>query len=705
MSLEIDVNPERPAMPSATVKIALDLPSYIAAPGGPSDSLDVLFDYRCSLPVVLGQRVIVPFGRTRSVGLVVGFEQDSNVDPAKLRDVEEVLDDIAPLDPNWFELVRFAAQYYQRSIGEVALPALPALLRRAAGYRRNKAGKLKSRSMDLLLTRIAEQQTRSDEQLAHAPLLNPEQHSAAQALRAALGTRSYAPFLLHGITGSGKTEVYLDALDVVLKLGRQALVLVPEINLAPPLELLLKQRFGARRVAAMHSGMSDAERAANWLLVHTRQASILIGTRMAVLASIPDLALIVVDEEHDASFKQQEGLRYSARDLAVLRAAQMHIPIVLGSATPSLESWHAALRGRYRLVRLAARATRHEALPTLECVSTLRVTLEHGFAPSVKAAIARRLEANEQVLVFVNRRGYAPVVHCAACGWMSDCPQCSAHAVFHKSDGQLHCHHCGWHTRVPRQCPQCGNADLAPMGRGTQRVEETLAAWFPAARIARLDRDATTKKGEAQALLASFHAGETDILVGTQMLAKGHDFKNLTLVCVLGADAALYSADFRAPERLFSNLAQVAGRAGRGDKPGTVLVQSDFVDHPLFAALKAHDFAGFANKLLAEREDAGLPPYTYQAMLRAESGSLKGSLEFLAQARDILTLLAGSDAVTIYDAVPMTLMKKANAERAQLLIEAAQRPALLRILPALMHALRALKWRGSWHIEVDPLEL
>ena len=701
----IQDNPANSATTAPTVKVALDLPSYIAPAGGASDSLDVLFDYRCSKPVQVGQRVIVPFGRTRSVGLVVGFDAESSIDPARLRDVEEVLDDIAALDQSWFELVRFAAQYYQRSIGEVALPALPALLRRAAGYKRNKAGQLKSRSMDLLLKRLAEQSDASDQPLAQAPPLNAEQQQAAAALRAALGSQAFAPFLLHGITGSGKTEVYLDALQAALSAGRQALVLVPEINLAPALELLLKQRFGERRVAAMHSGMTDAERAANWLAVHGGQAAILVGTRMAVLASIPQLALIVVDEEHDASFKQQEGLRYSARDLAVLRAAQLRIPIVLGSATPSLESWHAALRGRYRMLRLSARATRHEALPALECVSTLRVTLEHGFAPSVKAAIARRLEAKEQVLVFVNRRGYAPVVHCAACGWISDCPQCSAHAVFHKSDGQLHCHHCGWHTRVPRHCPQCGNADLAPMGRGTQRVEETLAEWFPEARIARLDRDATTRKGEAQALLASFHCGEIDILVGTQMLAKGHDFKNLTLVCVLGADSALYSADFRAPERLFANLAQVAGRAGRGEKPGTVLVQSDFVDHPLFAALKQHDFAGFAGKLLLEREDASLPPYTYQAMLRAESNSLKASLEFLGQARGILTELSGSDAVTIYDAVPMTLMKKANAERAQLLIEALQRPALLRILPALMHALRALKWRGSWHIEVDPLDL
>ncbi len=687
------------------VRVALDFPSYVGTQYQDSAPGDILFDYRCPEKAPLpGQRVLVPFGAKRVIGIVVS-QAESSMDPAKLKDLEAVLSDVAPLDQSWFELARFAAHYYQRGLGEVALPALPQLLRRADSYRLNKKGELKSRSLDLLHKSLDAWSTLPDAGSERPPLLNAEQRRAADVVKGALDASSFSPFLLFGVTGSGKTEVYLDALATVLERGQQALVLVPEINLAPPLLTLLRQRFGERTIAAMHSGMTDGERATNWLAAHTGRARILLGTRMAVLASLPDLALIVVDEEHDASFKQQEGLRYSARDLAVLRASQRQIAMILGSATPSLESWHQAERGRYTLLTLSGRATRHERLPGIECVPTRGVKLEHGFAPAVKDAIQERLARAEQILIFVNRRGYAPVLHCSACGWVSDCPQCSAHAVFHKSDGQLHCHHCGWQQRVPRVCPTCGNADLTPMGRGTQRVEETLAGWFPEARIRRLDRDASARKGEAQAVLKSFHQGEVDILVGTQMLAKGHDFKNLTLVCVLDADAALYSADFRAPERLFANLAQVAGRAGRGEKPGVVLVQTEFAEHPLFAALKAHDFTGFAKALLREREEASLPPYTYQAMLRAESRNLKDSLDFLAQARDALDQLATDHAVTVYDPVPMHLMRKANSERAQLLIETSHRPALQRLLPGLMQALRDLKWRGSWHIEVDPLEL
>jgi primosomal protein N' (replication factor Y) len=686
-------------------KVALDLPSYAALHALTDEGSDHLFDYRCAADAAIGQRVIVPFGRQRVIGLIAELGT-STLSEDKLKSVEAVLDDVEPLARGWFDLVRFAAHYYQRSLGEVALPALPALLRRADGYRLDKHGQLRSRSLEQLAKKL--HAWTGDPEAARtslAPNLNAEQQLAADRINSAMQSDGYSAFLLHGITGSGKTEVYLDALARVIRENRQALVLVPEINLAPPLETLLRARFGHAQVASMHSGMTDAERAVNFLAAHSGRAAILVGTRMAVLASLPKLALIVVDEEHDASFKQQEGLRYSARDLAVLRASQSGTVVVLGSATPSLESWYQAQRGRYMLLELKARATRHEALPEVHCISTRNVARDHGFTPELRNAIAARLASAEQILVFVNRRGYAPVVHCSACGWVSDCPQCTAHAVFHKSDGRLHCHHCGWQSRVPRVCPDCGNAELAPIGRGTQRVEETLREWFPDARVRRLDRDASQRKGEAQALLEAFHAGEVDILVGTQMLAKGHDFKNLTLVCVLGADSALYSADFRAPERLFANLSQVAGRAGRGDKKGVVLVQTEFTEHPLFAALKEHDFDGFAKRLLAEREDAGLPPYTYQAMLRAESGSLAKSLEFLGLARAEMQRLADDASVTIYDPVPMTLMRKANSERAQLLMESSQRSALQRLLPELIKCLRALKWRGSWHIEVDPLEL
>ncbi len=690
------------------IKVALDLPAYAAFYSPAQDGADLLFDYLCDQEARIGQRVIVPFGRQRVIGLIAGFGH-SNLELEKLKPVEAVLDDVAALSEAWLDLIRFAANYYQRSLGEVALPALPTLLRRAAGYRADKEGRLRSRSIEMLAKKLdLFGRGRSDEceaSTSFAPALNPEQQQAADRIAEAMHTKGFASFLLYGITGSGKTEVYLNALARVVLEKRQALVLVPEINLAPPLEALLKARFGAGAIASMHSGMTDVERAVNFLAAHDGRASILVGTRMAVLASLPKLALIVVDEEHDASFKQQEGLRYSARDLAVLRASQAGIPVVLGSATPSLESWHQAERGRYLLLRLTARATRHEALPEVHCISTRHVDKQHGFTPALKDAIAQRLLLGEQILVFVNRRGYAPVVHCGACGWVSDCPQCSAHAVFHKKDGRLHCHHCGWQARVPRVCPDCGNVDLAPIGRGTQRVEETLLEWFPNARVKRLDRDASQRKGEARALLEAFHGGEVDILVGTQMLAKGHDFKNLTLVCVLGADSALYSADFRAPERLFANLSQVAGRAGRGEKKGVVLVQTEFVDHPLFAALKVHDYDGFAKRLLGEREYAGLPPYTHQAMLRAESKSLAQSIEFLGLARETMQGLVVDASVTIYDPVPMTLMRKANSERAQLLVESSQRSALQRLLPELIKALRDLKWRGTWHIEVDPLEL
>ena len=686
------------------VQVALDVPSYVNMQAGIAPSPAQLFDYVAHEKVEIGQRVLVPFGRQSLMGLVVQLGRSEN-GPAVLRDVHAVLNDIAPLSANCLELMRFAATYYQRSIGEVALPALPVLLRRTENYRQNEDGTFTSRSMELLKRRLARFAARPKTPSDIAPALNPAQRIAADSIAARHGAPSFSPFLLHGVTGSGKTEVYLDAIGRVIQGGRQVLVLVPEINLAPPLEVLLRARFGSSVVASMHSGMSDGERAMNWLLAHSQEAAILVGTRMAVLASLPNLGLVVVDEEHDASFKQQEGLRYSARDLAVVRASLEKIPVVLGSATPSLESWQLAKRGRYQLLSLPERAVESALLPVIECLSTRRASLEHGFTISAREALARRLAASEQSLVFVNRRGYAPVINCNACGWISDCPRCSAHAVFHKVDGRLRCHHCGWNARPPSVCPDCGNADLAPLGRGTQRVEESLSSWFPNARIARLDRDASQKKGNARTVLESFHKGEIDILVGTQMLAKGHDFKNLTLVVVIGADSALFSHDFRAPERLFANLTQVSGRAGRAAKPGVVLVQSDFVDHPLFAALKRHDFPGFADELLAEREEAHLPPFTYQAIIRAEARTLAEALGFLGGARAIAIDLSDELPLTVYDVVPMSLVKKAGVERAQLLLESAARPALQRALPTLVAKLRELKWRGTWHVEVDPLEI
>ncbi len=674
------------------LRLALDAP----LPG--------LFDYRWAGSAVIGQRAIVPWGRQTVVGLVVDIASTSSIDDSRLKEVIGLLNDLAPLPEDWMMLVKFAANYYQRPLGEVALPALPTLLRRPQAYRAAGDAWI-SRSM-LRLRKNLEQRCApkfsASAAVAHPPPpLNSEQAQASAHICASSG---FAAVLLHGITGSGKTEVYLHVIGAMLERGRQVLVLVPEINLTPQLEQVFTSRFPQAGLVSMHSGLADGERALQWVAAHEGRADIVLGTRMAVLASMPRLGLIVVDEEHDPSYKQQEGLRYSARDLAVVRARQQGIPVILGSATPSLETWTQAERGKYTKLVLTSRASAAALLPAIRIVDMERVPLEHGFTPTLRTALSERLERGEQVLIYHNRRGYAPVLSCASCGWVSDCRRCSAHSVFHKNDGRLHCHHCGLETRVPRACPDCGNVDLAPLGRGTQRVEEALARWYPLARILRIDRDSTRKKGSAQAMLAAVHEGQVDILVGTQMVAKGHDFRNLTLVGVVDADSALFSHDFRAAERLFASLMQVGGRAGRADKPGEVLIQTRFARHPLFGALVAHDFARFAASQLSERRAAGLPPFSHQAMVRAEARTIEQALAFLGAARTAAQAIA-IEGIALYDPVPMNLVRLANIERAQLLVESASRPALQAFLPLWMVALREMKSRVSWHVEVDPLEI
>ncbi len=677
-----------------------------------------LFDYRWpdDRAAEIGQRVLLPFGRQTLIGLIVEITDTSEVEPSKLRDAIAVLDDVPTLPLDWFTLMRFAADYYQRSLGEVALPALPLLLRKAKAYRPESVqpqepARYSSRSIRQLRKKsMGAAKPDTSTASTQMPILTAEQAVAVTEIRSALRGSEFQPLLLHGVTGSGKTEVYLQALADVLARGQQALVLVPEINLTPQLLEIFRGRFPQARLASLHSGMPDGERALQWLRVHEGEADILLGTRMAVMVPLPRLGLVVVDEEHDPSFKQQEGLRYSARDLALVLAQQRRIPIILGSATPSLETWAQAERGRYKKLTLSSRAADDAAgLPQIRMVSLERTPLEHGFSETLRNAIQQRLERGEQSLIFHNRRGYAPVLACGACGWISDCRRCSVHAVFHKLDGRLHCHHCGWEARVPKACPDCGNVDLAPLGRGTQRIEETLASWFPEARILRIDRDSTRRKGSMQTALSAVHAGEVDILVGTQMVAKGHDFRHLTLVGVVDADSALFSHDFRAAERLFANLMQVAGRAGRAHKPGEVLIQTRYPQHPLFAALTAHDFDRFAKSQLDERRTAGLPPYAYHAVLRAEAKTLEAALAFLHAAREIaqnlLVACDQSSTIDLYDPVPMNLVRVANVERAQLLVEARSRPALQNLLPIWLAALRAIKTRVQWHVEVDPLEI
>ncbi|MGB7480932.1 MAG: primosomal protein N', partial [Burkholderiaceae bacterium] len=456
----------------------------------------------------------------------------------------------------------------------------------------------------------------------------------------------------------------------------------------------------------LHSGLAEGERARHWLAAHSGHAAIVLGTRLAVLASLPHLRLIVVDEEHDPSYKQQEGLRYSARDLAVWRAHQLQIPVVLGSATPSLESWQHAQSGRYRKLELRQRAVRDAVLPKVGVIDTERDRPVDGLSATLAAALARRLERGEQSLLFLNRRGYAPVLACDACGWVSNCSRCTAFMVLHKPEQRLRCHHCSLELRIPRHCPTCGNVDLQPLGRGTQRLEESLQARFPAARLLRIDADSTRRKGAAQAAFEQVHQGGVDILVGTQMVAKGHDFKNLTLVGVLNPDTALFSHDYRASERLFAQLMQVAGRAGRaaqkeGGSAAEVLIQSRYPQHPLYAAVIAHDYDRFAETLLAERRSADLPPFIHQALLRAEARELQIALDFLQQAKDSLD----APGIVLHEPIPMTLTRVANVERAQLLVESASRPALQAFLKQWMAALRATRTRARWSLEVDPVDI
>lgn len=668
-------------MSSCILQIALDTP------------LDSVFDYRwpCapgSEPEV-GQLALVNFGRREAVGVIVAVKHETDVPEDKLKDALAVRSQLAPLSDKWLALARFAAGYYHRPLGEVAMPGLPKNLRLASTV-----------ALDRALKKMAKLEDRHDPDPVDMPTLNPGQQQAADAIGGAMG---FAPMLLYGVTGSGKTEVYLQACAQVLArdADAQILVLVPEINLTPQLEANIRARFPGVMLATLHSSLSEGERMLHWLAAHQGRARIVLGTRLAILSSLPNLKLIVIDEEHDPSYKQQEGLRYSARDLAVWRARQLGIPIVLGSATPSLETWHHAQTGRYRKLELRERAVRDAVLPRVRLIDMERDKPKEGLTSTLMGALRHRLERGEQSLLFLNRRGYAPVLCCDACGWISNCTRCTSFMVLHKPERRLRCHHCSLELRIPHACPTCGNIDLQPLGRGTQRIEEGLQAMFPEARILRIDADSTRLKGSAQAAFDSVHRGEVDILVGTQMVAKGHDFKKLTLVGVLNPDTALFSQDYRASERLFAQLMQVAGRAGRAGLESEVLIQSRYCTHPLYGAVMRHDYDRFASDLLEERHQAALPPYMYQALLRAEAPELATAIAFLEGARDAIE----TDAVVINDPIPMTMTRVHNVERAQLLVESNSRPALQAFLTEWVDTLRAMKSRVRWSLEVDPLDI
>ncbi len=705
-------------------------------------NLGVGLSYQSDLAHPPGTLVRVPLGKREMLGVVwdgdTGLET-GEIDPGKIKSIAGTLEGIAPLNAHWQQLVTFAAQYYQRAIGEVALAALPPQLR-----------ELSPAQMQRRLKR-APAAAKAHPVAPHGLPLTPEQSTVIEAIDAQAG-----PFLLFGATGSGKTEVYLHCVQDLLARDplAQALVMVPEINLTPQLEARFKARFadayGDDAVVSLHSGMTNPQRLKAWLAAHSGRARIVLGTRMAVFASMPHLQLIVVDEEHDASYKSSEGARYSARDLAVYRGRLENAKVLLGSATPSLESWYqsrpAADGGRYVRLHMPSRVgagaaqspTGTGALPLVRRVDMNHQPRNAVFSLPLLEAIKGRIAKGEQCMIFLNRRGYAPVLHCTDCGWKSECPHCSAFRVFHKIDRTLRCHHCGFTERVPRACPGCGNPDIAPLGRGTERLEEHLAELLadvrrpaPAGsdapdggpvRVARIDADTTRLKGELESQLAAVHAGDVDVLVGTQMIAKGHDFRRITLVAAVTPDGALFSSDFRAPERLFGLLLQACGRAGRDAALGLqseMWVQSFQPAHPLYAALKKHDYVGFAEQQLQERQAAGMPPYSAQALVRAEARTQEAAQGFLqaasAQASTDMAHWEGwaevVAQVTLYPAVPMTIQRIANVERAQMLVESPSRAALQRFLSgwqSVLHSTRqqpAGKGLIRWAIDVDPLAI
>ncbi|MEL6710264.1 MAG: primosomal protein N' [Pseudomonadota bacterium] len=630
---------------------------------------------------LVGCRVLVPFARTRKIGVVVALVTDTAVKTAKLRRVLRCLDEAPLLSEADLACLDWIARYYQYPPGEVMLAALPVRLRK-----RQKA---------LAVPPQAEQPVC---RVADYPL-NAEQQAAIQAVQAQLG--QFAVFLLEGVTGSGKTEVYLQLAQQVLAREQCVLLLVPEIALTPQLQQRFTERF-THGVSVLHSGLNDTERERAWHQVRLGLTPFVVGTRSSVLNPIPCLGLVIVDEEHEPAYKQQDGLRYSARDMAVIRAQRAGCPVILGSATPSLESMHnVAFRG-YQRLRLQQRAG--SALPPdLHLLDIRDQPLSAGLSEPLLTALQDTLAAGEQAIIFINRRGYAPVLTCYSCDWISECAQCDAYQTVHRAQNVLRCHHCSAQHVIPRQCPACAAYDLHPLGQGTERVGDFLRDQFPEVPLLRIDRDATSQKGSLQALLDQVHAAEAAILVGTQMLAKGHHFPHVTLVGILNADGGLYSADFRGSERMAQLLMQVAGRAGRGDRPGQVLIQTRHPDHPVWQTLLREGYPAFAQAALAEREAAGYPPYAHQVLIRAEAKQAEPPERFLQQVA--AWVQQQSTVVTCWGPVPAPMARRVGKYRVHLLLQSARRQCVQALARALRDYLQAQSIpRGiSWSLDVDPV--
>ena len=715
---------------------------------------DGLLTYSHSDPLPQGTRVLVPFRNKTVVGIVWETDIAPDMDAARILGVQTTFLDEPLLPENWRDLLSFTSRYYHYPTGQAVFAALPQGLKETRAvempqpplfYALNEAGRAqtppparfnkKAALWDALLsggmtmaalkqvnaqaakliedwaeqgwietTEAAKPVLRSCHgQASHSEfVLNADQRKASDEIQTAFG--KFQPFLLYGITGSGKTEVYFDAMAKVLAQGRQVLFLLPEINLTPQLLKRVENRFADVPTAVLHSQMAAGKRTQDYLRAMLGQAKLVIGTRLAVFTPMDDVGLIVVDEEHDGSFKQDNELRYHARDLAVWRAKQSGCPVVLGSATPSLESWHKAQSGAYRLLQLTERAHTAAQLPQVDILNVGRLKLDNGFSPQALQLLKQNFEAGGMSLVYLNRRGFAPALFCGDCGHTFGCPNCSAKMVLHQRARQLRCHHCDHREPIPFKCPDCGNQDLTAVGHGTQRVEETLRAFLPKAAVVRVDRDSTAHKNDWADLYRRIADNEIDILVGTQMLAKGHDFERLNLVIVLNADGSLYSADFRAPERLFAELMQVSGRAGRADKPGKVLIQTQLPEHPVFAAVKAQDYAVFAENELNERQMFAMPPFGFQTAVRADAPRVADAMEFLNAAKETLAPLL-PESVSQFGAAPMLMVRLAERERAQIFLESPSRQDLHRAVSLWVQVLQQNRdGKIRWSVDVDAQE-
>jgi primosomal protein N' (replication factor Y) len=704
----------------------------------------------------IGTRVRVPFGPRKMIGVITGLPSQSEYPAHKLKQALEVLDVESLFEAPLWNTLEWISRYYLAPIGEVIEAAMPVALRQgsaimppskktwrlsdhgrsssidelnraplqlaiikrfmlsasldnrdfkqsSAGWRQAVAALLEKGWIEEFESTPKLNQ-RSNRQTPHLQL-NAEQSSATKALGRSIEANAFSCSLLLGVTGSGKTEVYFAAIQQVLDLGKQVLLLVPEIGLTPQLIDRIESRF-SDPVLAMHSGLNDSERHLAWWHAKQGDARIIIGTRSAVFSCFEDLGLIIIDEEHDGSLKQQDSVRYQARDVAIYRAKQHNIPIILGSATPSLESYLNALQGRYQLLRLQQRATQVQ-LPKVHMLDLNMQPSTDGLSPAMLEVIGQTLATGKQAMLFLNRRGYAPVMYCKDCGETTKCHRCDSHLTLHRRVNRMRCHHCGYEGRALSVCGSCRSENLVEVGEGTQRVEDALELRFPDARVLRIDRDSTRRKGELQSLLQQARDGEADILLGTQLISKGHDFPNVAMVGVLEADQGLYSTDFRASEALFQQLLQVAGRAGRRDQMGQVFIQTRFPQHPFFAKVMQHDFEGFAAELLEQRKFAHYPPFGHFALLRAESTHQAKALQFLRRARQELRPQPG---VQLMDAIPAPMERRAGKYRAQLLITADQRSGLnatlVRWLNHLSSNAESKKRSASirWSLDIDPLD-